>query len=254
MHRLLTILFCCVAVTTTAQQEQLYTVELIKAKPGEMAAFEAGWQSHVAQFHANDKKVRYVHSILSGPYMGYYQLMEGPTSFAAMDGVNPQKKAHDREYDEHVLPRIAVREGNRIYKLVDSLSYNTAIHPDKIVVSVFHLKHGALQAFLAELKRTADIDKKTNSNASYHCYVLQLGGSKDQVMLITNLPKGFAQLETGHFPAVPEAFKKAYIETYTQKQWNRRETLLEDLVENADSFIAKLNKELSSPLEATTPH
>lgn len=251
MYRLLTILFSCMTVAASAQQGQLFTVELIKSKPGEMAAFEAAWQSHVAQFHANDKKVRYVHSILSGPNLGYYQLMEGPTSFAAMDGVNLQKKAHDREYDEHVLPKIAVREGNRLFTLIDSLSYNILVHPDKILVSVYNLKRGALPAFLTELKRTADIDKKTNSNASYTCYVLQLGGSKDQVMVITNLPQGFAQLEAGISPVVPEAFKKAYIDSYTQKQWNRRETLLDDLVENSDSFIAKLNKELSSPLEAT---
>lgn len=251
MNKLFTIVSCFLVSTAAAQPGKLYTVEMIKARAGEMAAFEAAWQTHVSLFHANDKKTRYVFSILSGPQMGYYQLMEGPASYAAMDGVNPQKRAHDLQYDEQVLPKIAVREGNRLFELVDSLSYRAAVYPEKIWVSVFHLKRGALPSFLSELKRTADIDKKINSNASYRCYVLQLGGSVDQVMLITHLSQGFAQLEAGHFPAVPEAFKKAYMETYSAKQWNRRETILQELVDFSDSYIAKLNKELSSPLEPT---
>lgn len=58
-------------------------------------------------------------------------------------------------------------------------------------------------------------------------------------------------MDARFFPAMPEGFKKAYIATYTLQQWNRRETLLAELVDASDSYIAKLNKELSSPLEAT---
>lgn len=247
MYRLLTILLCSTTVVASAQQGQLFTVEMIKAKAGQMAAFEAGWQSHVAKFHAKDTKTRHVHSILSGPYLGYYQLMEGPSTFAGMDGTNPQKKEHDLDYDEHVLPNIEARKGNLIYAHMDSLSYRTDVHPEKILTTIFHLKGGAEKEFLAEMKRTAHIDRKINSRTSYNCYTLHFGGSLQQVMLITNLSEGFAQLEAGYFPAVPEGFKKAYIATYTQQQWDRRNKLLKDLVESYETYIAKLNKPLSSP-------
>jgi len=248
MYKLLMIVCCFIAPAVRAQQTQLFNVEMIKAKAGQMAAFEAGWQSHVARFHAKDNKTRHVHSILSGPYLGYYQLMEGPSTFSGMDGNNPQKKEHDLDYDEHVLPNIEVRKGNLIYAHMDSLSYHTDVHPEKILTTVFHLKAGAEKEFLAEMKRTAQVDRKINSRSSYNCYVLHFGGSLQQVMLITNLPEGFSQLEEGYFPAVPEAFKKAYIATYTQQQWDRRNKLLKDLVERYETYIAKLNKPLSSPL------
>lgn len=248
MYKLLMIVSCFIATAARTQETQLFTVEMIKAKAGQMAAFEAAWQSHVAKFHAKDLKTRHVHSILSGPYLGYYQLMEGPSTFAGMDGTNPQKKEHDLDYDEHVLPNIEVRKGNLIYAHMDSLSYRTDVHPEKILTTVFHLKGGAEKEFLAEMKRTANIDRKINSRSSYNCYALHFGGSLQQVMLITILPEGFSQLEAGYFPAVTEAFKKAYIATYTQQQWDRRNKLLKDLVESYETYIAKLNKPLSSPL------
>ncbi len=249
MHKLLLILACFITSAAFARQTPLFTVEMIKAKAGHMAAFEAAWQSHVARFHGKDSKTRYVHSILSGPYLGYYQLMEGPSPFAAMDASNPQKKEHDLDYDEQVLPNIEVRKGNLIYTQPDSLSWRADLHPEKILTTLFYLKQGMEKDFIAEMGRTAQIDRKINSHASYRCYVLQLGGSLQQVMLITNLPEGFSQLEAGYFPALSEAFKKAYIARYSQQQWNRRNKLLQDAVESYETYIAKLNKPLSSPLK-----
>lgn len=249
MYNLLMIICGFMVAPAVGQQTRMYTLEMIKAKAGRMAAFEAAWQSHVEKFHAKDAKKRQVHSILSGPYLGYYQLMEGPSTFAGMDATNPQKREHDLDYDENVLPNIEVRKGNLMYEPVDSLSYRSEVHPEKILTTIFHISNGRQREFLAEMKRTADIDRKTNSRASYNCYVLHFGGSWQQVMLITNLPEGFSQLEAGYFPAVPEAFKKAYIATYTLQQWNRRNKLLQELVESYEAYLAKLNKPLSSPLK-----
>ena len=211
-----------------------------------MAEFEAAWQSHVAKFHASDKKKRFVYSILSGSHLGYYQLIEGPSGFKGMDADNPAKKAHDLDYDRNVLTNIRERKGNMIYEYRDSLSYQPDAGSEKIVTVIFQLKKGMEDEFLSELKRTADIDRKLSSDASYNVYVLKLGGSSGQVMLLINLKNGFGQLEEGCFPEVSDAFKKEYTRQYGDRSWTRRITYLNDLTELYQTYIAKLNKPLSS--------
>ena len=238
--------FCFMASSVFSQDAKLFTVEIIKPAAGHMAEFEAAWQSHVAKFHATDKKKRYVYSILSGIHLGYYQLIEGPSSFKGMDADNPAKKAHDLDYDRNVLTNIQERKGNLIYEYRDSLSYQSNPGSEKIVTVIFHLRNGTEQDFLGELKRTADIDKKLSSDASYNVYVLSLGGSSKQVMMIINLKTGFAKLEEGYFPEVSEAFKQEYIREYSERAWTRRIAFLNDLTAEYQIYIAKLNKPLSS--------
>lgn len=250
MQKILINFFCCccylIASPVFSQDANLFTVEMIKPAAGHMAEFEAAWQSHVSKFHATDKKKRYVYSILSGTHLGYYQLIEGPTGFKGMDADNPLKKAHDLDYDRNVLTNIQERKGNLIYEYRDSLSYQSNGGSEKIVTVIFHLKNGMEEKFLAELKRTADIDKKLSSDASYNVYVLSLGGSSRQVMLLINLKNGFGQLEQGCFPEVSDAFKKEYIRQYSEQSWVRRITYLNDLTTAYETYIAKLNKPLSS--------
>jgi len=238
--------FCFITSSVFSQDAKLFTVEIIKPAAGHMADFEAAWQSHVAKFHATDKKKRYVYSILSGTHLGYYQLIEGPSSFKEMDADNPAKKAHDLDYDMNVLTNIQERKGNLIYEYRDSLSYQSNPGSEKIVTVIFHLRNGMEEKFLAELKRTADIDKKLSSDASYNVYVLSLGGSSKQVMMIINLKPGFAKLEEGYFPEVSETFKNKYIREHSEQAWTRRITFLSEVAAEYQIYIAKLNKPLSS--------
>jgi hypothetical protein len=249
MQKILTRFFhCCCFITSSAfcQDANLFTVEMIKPAAGHMAEFETAWQSHVKNFHATDQKKRYVYSILNGPHLGYYQLIEGPSGFKGMDADNPSKKAHDLDYDRNVLTNIQERKGNLMYEYQDSLSYQPNPGSEKILTVIFHLNKVMEQEFLTEMKRTADIDKKLASDASYNVYVLALGGSSAQVMILINLKTGFAKLDDGYFPEVSAAFRNEYIREFGDLSWTRRIRLLKDAATEYQVYMAKLNKPLSS--------
>ena len=74
-------------VTTYAvysQKTNLATVNTVKPKNGQKMAFEAAYKQHIAKFHKAEEKIN-VYEILSGPYDGYYHLVNSGRSFADFD-------------------------------------------------------------------------------------------------------------------------------------------------------------------------
>jgi hypothetical protein len=228
-----------------SQGNSLYHSLMLKPKIGHAMAFETAWKVHVSKFHRTDDK-RIVYQIISGDNTGYYQLTDGPSSYADMDKINPRKNDHDKDIQMTVLPHIESNLGSNMYRLVDTLSYNPDAIADKYVYTVYNLKQGKMPELMAEIKRAMIVYKNINAPSSYTSLVKLFPGSSPQFVSISKLKDGFKQLELNYFPGMTDKFKENYITTHTQAGWDKRLVLLQEITNSYVSYMVKRRDDLSA--------
>jgi hypothetical protein len=244
MRKLILVLFIVASINVFAQGKTLFNVLMVKPKIGQVSAFEAAWKAHVAKFHKDDKRA--VYEILSGNRSGYYQLVDGPSTFADMDVERKDSKAHDLDYETTVASKIETASGDFIYRYADTLSYNGGVAANKYSYTVYNLKLGKMPELIAELKRAIAVNTSINSPSSYNSYIQQFAGSAPQLVIITNLKDGFKQLESNYVPGLTDKFKEAYLKMYSQEQWDKRLTLLSEITTSYETYLGKRRDDLSS--------
>ncbi|HEX2683996.1 MAG TPA: hypothetical protein VHL77_08680 [Ferruginibacter sp.] len=245
-------LFMVIAFMVNGQGKTLYTVNMVKPKAGQKANFEAAWKAHAAKYHKTSDK-RTVYEILSGPYTGYYQIVEGPISYADMDAEKPMAKEHSLDLDKNYFPMLEDQRMNATYRWDDSASFNQGVVADKFMVTVNHIKFGQLDATVREARRASLITQKINptSRFSVNVYTQLWAGSDPVRVSVRNLKDGFKELETDYYgpnTLPPNAFKDAYIKDYGQDAWDARQKLLDNNanIQSREVFITRLRKDLSS--------
>lgn len=77
----------------------------VHVKPGHDKAFRAALTAHAQKFHSNDVRWR-VGEIMSGPDGGGYQIVEGPTSWTALDDRGDLGAEHQADFDTNLTPHI----------------------------------------------------------------------------------------------------------------------------------------------------
>lgn len=244
MRKLITVLFTVASISVFAQGKTLFHVLMVKPKIGQITAFETAWKAHVAKFHKDDKRT--VYEILSGDRAGYYQLVDGPSSFADMDVERKDSKAHDIDYETTVASKIETESGSYIYRWADTLSYKGDVAANKYSYTIYNVKLGKMPELAAELKRSIAVNSSINNPASYNTYIQQFAGSAPQMVVISNLKDGFKQLESNYFAGMSDKFKDAYIKMYSQQQWDKRQNLLSEITTSYETYIGKRRDDLSS--------
>lgn len=245
-------LFMAVAFMVNGQGKSLYTVNTVKPKAGQKGAFEAAWKIHLAKFHKNSNK-RNVYEIMSGPYTGYYQIVEGPISYADMDAEKPMARDHMADLDKNYFPMLEDKRMNSTYRWDDTASFNPSVKADKFLVTVNHIKFGMISETVRESRRGSLINKKINpsSRFSTNVYTQLWSGSDPVRVTVRNLKDGFKELESDYYGpnTLPRnAFKDAYIKDYGQDAWDARDKLFGNNgnVQSRDIYIMRLRKDLSS--------
>jgi hypothetical protein len=245
-------LIMAMALMVNGQGKTLYTVNTVKPKAGQKTAFETAWKAHLAKFHKDSDK-RMVYEILSGPYTGYYHIIEGPISYADMDVQKPMSKEHGMDLDKNYFPMLEDKRMNATFRWDDSSSINYKVVADKFLVTVNHIKFGQLDETIREARRGALIIAKINpgNRFSSNVYTQLWSGSDPVRVSIRNLKDGFKELETDYYgpnTTPPDAFKNAYIKDYGQDAWDARQKLMDKNanIESREVYIMRLRKDLSS--------
>ncbi len=78
----------------------------IFVKDGHTQPFKAALTAHAQKFHTGDWRWR-VGEIMSGPDGGGYQVVEGPTSWTALDDRGDLGAEHQADFEQKLLPHIA---------------------------------------------------------------------------------------------------------------------------------------------------
>lgn len=245
-------LFVAVAFMANGQGKTLITVNTVKPKAGQKAAFEAAWKTHLAKYHNTTDK-RNVYEVMSGPWVGYYQIVEGPLSFADMDAEKPMAKEHSLDLDKNYFPMLEDKKMNGTYRYDDTASYNPTVVAEKFQVTLSHIKWNVITETIREARRGSLINAKINptSRFSANVYTQIWSGSDPVRVQVRSLKDGFKELETDYYgpnTMAPDAFKNAYIKDYGQDAWDARSKIMDNNanVASREVYIMRLRKDLSS--------
>jgi hypothetical protein len=252
MKRFFFLLVMTITISAHSQKTDLATVNTVKPKKGQKMAFEAAYKVHIAKFHSAEEKLS-VYEILTGPYAGYYHLVNSGRSFSDFDKERGDANAHNVDLDKTFFPYLE-ETINGTYRLIDSLSYTPYVSAEKFVVTVNHLKQGLdMNDYRRELARAIKINKTSKSpffaSLSTAFYEQLWDGSDQATVSIRSLKDGFKTLEQGFFPSAPEGspgFRELYTKEYGSDAWDERVKFLEGVVVKTEQYIMKLRKDLSS--------
>jgi hypothetical protein len=249
MKRFVFLLLVAVSFSAFAQKSMLYVVNTVKPKPGQRMAFEAAYKAHVAKFHKTSQKI-FVDEILSGPYAGYYHVVNGPTNFEELDAVRPDDNEHNTDLDKNYAVYLENRM-NGTYRWEDSMSFHADVKAEKYIVNVRHIKSSLEEDYRNEQKRSVMILNKLKGafweNLSFNYFEQLWDGSEPVIVSIRNLKDGFKVLERDYFgPTTTPTFKEEYIKAYGTLDWDKRIKLLDDAVLKTDQYIMKRRNDLSS--------
>ena len=249
MRKILFFLFMAGVINSFAQTKSLVTVTLVKPKPGQTAAFETAWKTHLKKFHqADTSNRRGVFEITSGVRTGSYYLTSGGMAWADLDLERPTVKAHAVDLATTVTPTLSPESNGaeEIYRQADTLSYRPEVQATKFLLTAYHIKTGKQNDVTDEIKKTIAVNKKINSPVSFDGYIQQLAGSKPVVVIIRHLKDGFKELDADYYKDLNDKFKAAYIEMYAQTAWDKRMTSIADLTDLVEVEMMKYRADLSS--------
>lgn len=246
-------LFLAIGLNANSQKTDLSTVNTVKPKKGQKMAFEAAYKVHVAKFHKADEKMS-VYEILTGPYAGYYHLVNAGRSYADFDKERADGGAHSLDLDKTFFPYLE-ETMNGTYRMIDSLSYKPEKDAEKFVVTVSHLKQDLnFTDYRRELGRTVRVYHMSKApvmmNGVHFAFYDQLWDGSDQVTVtIRSLKDGFKSLEPGYFgetPAGTPSFREVYTKEYGGQAWDDRVKLLEGAVVKSEQYLMRLRTDLST--------
>ena len=140
---------------------------------------------------------------MSGAWVGYYQIVEGPISFADMDAEKPMAKDHGLDLDKNYFPMLEDKKMNGTYRWDDTASYNPKVVADKFMVTVNHIKWNVMTETIRESRRGSLINTKINPTSPFSANIYtQIWSGSDPVRVqVRNLKDGFKELETDYYGA-----------------------------------------------------
>jgi len=251
MRRFFLLLLMVTTVAAYSQKTSLTTVNSVRPKKGEKMAFEAAYKQHIAKFHKAQEKLN-VYEVLSGPYLGYYHLVNSGRSYEDLDKDRSDANAHDMDLDKTFYPLLD-ETMNATYRFMDSLSTHSDVQAEKFVVNVRHIKPSLEADYRAESARSAKVLAKLKGgfwdNLSLNVFEQLWDGNDPTVVSIRNLKDGFKSLETDFYgvaAAGAPTFKDEYIKAYGTADWDKRVKLMDDAVVKHEQYIMKYRKDLSS--------
>jgi hypothetical protein len=248
MKKMIFLLLSVITLAANSQKTELATVNTVKPKAGQKMAFEAAYKVHVAKFHKDNQK-QSVYEILSGPYAGYYQLVNSGRSYADLDKESPDATAHSLDLDKTFFPLLEDTK-NGTYRFVDSLSFRTDVQADKFVVTIRHIKPSLEGDYRQELGRGMKALKNTKGkffeNYSFNLFEQLWDGTDPIVVNVRKLKDGFQSLEGDFYGPAGPSFQDEYVKLFGTAAWDKRTKLNEEALVKTEQYIMKYRKDLSS--------
>ncbi len=224
-----------------SQEKTLVHSLLLKPKTGMKLQFENSMKVHNQKFHAADNKV-YVFEIISGEKMGYFQVAWPPTSWAEMDNMKPNP-LHEQDVQTTITSKVEENDGMMFSRRVDSVSHgdNDWTIP-KTQVTIWHIKRGKIQEWLAWIKKIKIALDNTNDPRNATIYTKLMAGTDPQVILVSRYKNGWKEMEPGYYTPLKDIYTKAY----SAAEWDEYMKAYDDLVESAETYLRVYRPDLSS--------
>jgi len=176
-------------------------------KTDKVAEFEKALAAHVQKYHSGDWKWR-VYEIESGPDAGGYHIVEGPTSWAAVDGRGDLGAEHTNDWNKNVAIYLTDKYEASYGVFVDSLStVPLTNYSDKIIIGHVYPKPGMISGVLGLVSKLKKVWVEGNESVA----IYQAVGSGDpEISMVSRLKEGLKELESGYRKPTPERYNAAY--------------------------------------------
>jgi hypothetical protein len=238
------------AISFSANAQNITTVNTVKPKPGQKMAWEAAYKVHVGKFHKPGEAVA-VYEILTGEHMGRYHIVADGRSMADFDKERVDAVAHNTDLDKTYFPLLGETQ-NASFRLLDSLSLRRDVPADKFYVAVRYLKRSVSQSDLRrEMARTVKVDKNLRSMdyLSYTVFDQMWDATQPVIVQIWGLKDGFKSMEPNYYgPTQPgnTMFRDEYVKQFGHAAWDARVKAMDETNEKVDLYLMKLRKDLST--------
>ena len=139
-------LFLLIPCLGFSQAKNVLNAIRVFPRQDKLAEFDKALASHAQKYHTGGWKWR-VYSIESGPDAGGYMIVEGPNSWAELDGRGEISADHTADFEKNVAPLTIDRGGSSYVEFQADLStIQLTDYADKIVMNHMIAKPGMIGA------------------------------------------------------------------------------------------------------------
>ncbi len=94
------------AAPAAAPKSKVISTYYVTVKDGHDTAFRAALVAHAKKYHKGENAWR-IGDVRSGPHGNSYQIVEGPSTWTALDGRGDLGAEHMKDYETNVMPHVA---------------------------------------------------------------------------------------------------------------------------------------------------
>jgi hypothetical protein len=227
-------------LVAAAQEKNVITVDRYWPKADKVQAFEKALAAHAQKFHKGDLGWR-VYTVESGPDAGAYQVVEGPTSWEALDKRGDISKAHTEDWLTTVQPYLTDKVSTYYMTYDSDLStvpltdYSNKISVQHIFVRPGYV--GDMQTMVQSLKKTW-----MENNQSVAVYETSSSG-EPQFIYVTRYKNGLGDRVALGKTSMAAMFAKA---NNGEAAWNVYIQFVKQAVERQYGEMLFFKPELSS--------
>lgn len=187
------------------QDKTVVNVERVWPKADKVQQFEKALATHVQKFHKGDYSWR-VYTIETGPDVGAYHIVEGPSSWDFVDKRGEISKEHQNDWNTNIQPLVDKSTNSYFTYRADLSSTPVDSYTDKISINHIFLKPG----FYPEMVDIMKSNKKAWDESGQSVAVYEASASGEpQIAVVTRYKFGLKEREVGFHPAMAITFAKA---------------------------------------------
>jgi len=223
-----------------SQTKNVISADRVFPKVDKVLEFEKALAAHAQKYHSGDTKWR-VFAIQSGPDAGGYHIVEGPTSWTALDGRGDISVEHNNDYNKSVAIYLTDRGGTSYSVYEDTLStVAMGDYSDKINITHWYPKLGQgpkVREVIAEMKKAWQAGSQ-----SVAVYTASSSGPA-QFALVTRYKTGLKEREPGF---IKDSFKSRYEKANGEDSFDRYVEMLQEYLKDSWSELLFYRADLSS--------
>ncbi|MEO6328083.1 MAG: hypothetical protein ABIO55_04090 [Ginsengibacter sp.] len=222
-----------------SQERNVVSVTRVFPKSDKVAAFEKALTAHSQKYHKGDWAWT-VFTIESGPDATGYQIVEGPSTWDALESRGDISKAHTADWDLNIAPLLQDK-GSVAYSVFrpDLSTVNLTDYSNKLAINHVYYKPGyaeEVEDIIKKLKKTWDAGKQ-----SIAVYEASASG-EPQFIIVTRYKQGLKERDVGF----RKPMKERYVETNGENSWSDYIKGVKNTVDHSWSELLFLHSELGS--------
>jgi hypothetical protein len=192
-----------IPVFSLAQNPTVVQVSRFFPKMDKVLELEKGLKNHALKYHTGDYKWR-TYSIESGPDAGGYQMIEGPTTWAAVDKRANISAEHTNDLYKNVLPYVEKSTEMFITYREDLSSIPLKEFSDKIMVIRVFPKTGKSMQVENDIKTIKKMWDASGQNVAVY---QTMASGPNQFIIVYRFKEGFKDLDA--MKPMKESFEAA---------------------------------------------